>query len=55
MPFEIKRVVETLRTDDAQVTFDVAVTFDVTLQHSKQLEGLAACTAHVFIVISFDF
>jgi len=50
VPFEVKRVVESLAAQSTQVSLDVTVTLDVSTQHSLLRERLAADAAPELVV-----
>lgn len=50
VPFEVKRVVETLAADRAQIAFDVVMATQMTRQQPLQREHFAAdCTLELIV------
>ena len=50
VPFEVKRVVEALATERAEISLDVAVTLEVSTQHSLLRERLTTDAASELVV-----
>jgi len=50
VPFEVKRVVESLATECTQVSLDVTVTLDVSTQHPVLWKRLAANAATELVI-----